>query len=61
MYKGAMDFLSDSCKPKKAYGTRWISHKLGAMKTCLVKWGIYIQHLESLAEDKWYKPKDRKI
>ena len=59
IYKGAMDFLSDSCKPKKASGTRWISHKLGAMKTCLDKWGIYIQHLESLAEDKPYKPKDR--
>ena len=28
------------------------------MKTCLDKWGIYIQHLESLAEDKLYKPKD---
>ena len=32
MYKGAMDFLSDSCKPKKASRTRWTSHKLGAMK-----------------------------
>ena len=58
MYKGAMNFLSDSCKPKKASETWWISHKLGAMKTCLDKWGIYIQHLESLAEDKSYKPKD---
>ena len=28
MYKGAMYFLSGSCKPKKASGTRWISHKL---------------------------------
>ena len=55
-----MDFLSDSCIPKKASGTRWLSHKLGAMKMCLDKWGIYIQHLESLAEDKPYKPKDRK-
>ena len=60
MYKGAMDFLSDSCKPKKASRTQWISHKLGAMKMCLDKWGIYIQHLESLAEDKLYKPKDCK-
>ena len=59
IYKGAMDFLSDSCKTKKASGTRWISHKLGARKTCLDKWGIYIQHLEGFAEDKSYKPKDR--
>ena len=59
MFKGAMDFLSDSYKPKKASGTRWISHKLGAIKTCLDKWGIYIQHLESIAEDKSYKLKDR--
>ena len=58
IYKGAMDFQSDSCKTKKASGTRWISHKLGARKTCLDKWGIYIQHLEGFAEDKSYKPKD---
>ena len=60
MYKGAMDFLSDSCKPKKVSRMQWILHKLGAMKTCLDKWRIYIQHLESLAEDKSYKPKDCK-
>ena len=52
MYRGAMDYLSDSCKPKKASGTRCISHKLGAMKTVLDKWGLYIQHLENLTEDK---------
>ena len=59
MYRGAMDYLSDSCKPKKASGTRWISHKLGAMKTVLDKLGLYIQHLENLTEDKSLKAKDR--
>ena len=59
IYRGATDYLSDNCKPKKASGTRWISHKLGAMKTVLDKWGLYIQHLENLTEDKSLKAKDR--
>lgn len=58
-YKDGMEFLEGGFKPKKASGTRWIAHKLAAMKTCLDKWGIYIQHLESLVQDKSYPTKDR--
>ena len=36
-------------KPYKSYGTRWIAHKVKAMKTVLNNYGIYIKHLESLA------------
>ena len=38
---------------------QWISHKLAAMKVLLDKYGIFIQHLEQMSEDKSYKPKDR--
>ena len=48
-----MVFDEAGIKPPKSSGTR-------AMKMCLDKWGIYIQHLESLAEDKKsLKAKDR--
>lgn len=59
LYKESMTFDEGGIKPPKASGTRWISHKLKAMKTCLDKWGIYIQHLESLCEDKTIKSQDR--
>ncbi|XP_065681529.1 zinc finger protein 862-like [Hydra vulgaris] len=49
--KDGMDTLDESCKPKKASGTRWISYKVNAMKSFLDKWGLYITHLEQLAED----------
>ena len=37
-------------KPYKSYGTRWIFHKLKAMETVLQNYGIFMQHLESLAQ-----------
>ena len=36
-------------KPYKSYGTRWIAHKVKAMKIVLNNYGIYINQLESLA------------
>lgn len=33
-----------------ANGTGWILRKLGAMKMCLDKWGLYIEHL---GHDNW--------
>lgn len=59
VFKGAMDYMDGSCKPKKASGTRWISHKLNAMKNILDKWGLYMTHLESLSQDKKVPSKDR--
>ena len=46
IFKGTMDYLEGGCKSKKASGTRWIAHKLNAMKMILDKWGLYIVHLE---------------
>ena len=48
-----------SVKPVKASGTRWISHKVNAMKLCLFKWGLYIEHLENMMNDKSVLAKDR--
>ena len=36
-------------KPAKANGTRWISHKFTSMNIFLKNYGIFITHLESLA------------
>ena len=36
-----------------------IAHKLAALEMIIDKYGIYISHLENLAEDKTYKPKER--
>ena len=54
-----MEFDEGGFRPKRANGTRWISHKLAVMKMCLDKWGIYIQHLENLCDDKTVPAKDR--
>ena len=40
-------------------GTRWIAHKIRALVVILDKYGIYIQHVENLAEDKSYSSEDR--
>ena len=57
MYAGVMNY-EGGVKPKKASGTRWITNKLEAMKICLDKWGLYIQHLEDHSKDKKVKSED---
>ena len=47
-----MEFYVGGVRPVKASGTHWISHKVNAMKLCLDKWGLYIQHLENMTNDK---------
>ena len=37
-------------KPYKSYGTRWIFHKMKAMEIVLNHYGVFIKHLESLAQ-----------
>ena len=36
-------------KPYKSYGTTWIAHKVKAIEIVLNNYGIYVKHLESLA------------
>ena len=40
-------------------GTRWIAHKVATLEVILDKYGIYLQHLENLAEDKSYSSDER--
>ena len=54
-----MEFDEGGVKPKKSSGSRWISHKLAAMKMCLDKWGVYIQHLETMTEDETITSKEK--
>ena len=37
-------------KPTKAYGTRWMDHKLQAMQIALDHYGPLIHHIESLSQ-----------
>ena len=59
LYQQSMEFDEGGVKPKKSSGSRWISHKLAAMKMCLDKWGIYIQHLETMTEHESITGKDK--
>ena len=56
---GAMEYHEGSVKPYKASGTRWITHKVKAMKIILMNWGVYIMHLENLTNDKSVPAGDR--
>ena len=38
-------------RPVRASGTRWVSHKVEAMKRVLSKFGAYTSHLVALSED----------
>ena len=40
------------------FGTRWISHKLAALQLLVDKFGVYLQHLQSMSEDKSFKSAD---
>ena len=45
-HKAPKGFHEGSVKPYKASGTRWITHKVKAMKITLMNWGVYIMHLD---------------
>ena len=51
-HKKVIVFDEDGNEPSKTSSIRSISHKLRAMKLCLDKWRLYIQHFETLCEDK---------
>ena len=46
-------------RPIRATGTRWVSHKLNAMKRILSNYGAYTNHLATLSEDTSVKVVDR--
>ena len=46
-----LSFDENGVKPVRASGTRWVSHKINAMKRVLLKFGAYTNLLVSLIED----------
>ena len=46
-------------RPIRATGTRWVSHKLNAMKRILSNYGAYTTHLTRLSEDTSVKAVDQ--
>lgn len=46
-------------KPIRASGSRWVSHKLNAMRCILSKYGAYTGHLSALSEYRSVKSTDR--
>ena len=57
--KGAMCLNDAGVKPVCASGSRWVVHKLNAMKRVLSKFGAYKNHLAALSEDPSVKSSDR--
>ena len=45
-------------KPMRASGSRWVSHKLNAIRRILSKYGAYTSHLAALSEDRSIKSTD---
>lgn len=46
-----MHFNGSGIRPIRSSGSRWVAHKLNAMKRVLSKYGAYTNHLASLSED----------
>ena len=58
-YTNIFEFEEGDVKPTRASGTRWISHKLEALKLLLDKYGIFIQHFHNMCAGETYKADDR--
>ena len=52
-------FEDSGIRPVRASGSRWVTHKLAAMKRVLSKFGAYTSHLIALSEDASVKAADR--
>ena len=59
IYSNSFEFIEGGYRPKKASGTRWIAHKTRALDIIIDKYGILMQHLESLSQDNSYPTKER--
>ena len=53
-----IQFDSSGVRPVRSSGSRWISHKLSAMKCVLSKFGGYTNHLATLSQDSSVRPCD---
>ena len=57
--KQCIEFDDAGIRPVRASGSRWVTHKLSAMKRILSKFGAYTSHLTTLSEDSSVKSADR--
>ncbi len=57
--KKCFDFDDAGVKPVRASGSRWVAHKLNAMKRVVSKFGAYTSHIAALSEDTSVKSVDQ--
>ena len=57
--KECLCFDDAGVKPVSASGSKWVAHKLNAMKRVLSKFGAYTGHLATLSEDSSVKAANR--
>ena len=57
--KDLYEFEQGGVKTLRSCGTRWIAHKMNAMRPLIEKFGLYMQHLEEMTADKSYKNDQR--
>ena len=57
--RDCMCFDDAGVKPVRASGSRWVAHKLSAMKRVISKFGAYTNHLAALSEDPSVRSADR--
>ena len=46
-------------RPLRAHGTRFVSHKIEALGRMIDRYGVYMNHLVSLTEDRTVKATDK--
>ena len=57
--KECLSFDDAGIKPVRASGSRWVAHKLNAMKQIVSRFGAYTNHIAALSEDRSVKSADR--
>ena len=57
--KKCIEFDDKGTRPIRASGSRWVMHKLSAVKRVVSKFGAYTNHLTTLSKDSSVKPADR--
>ena len=57
--KQCLLFDGNGIRPVRASGSRWVTHKVNAMKCVLSKFGAYVAHLSALSKDGSVKSSDQ--
>ena len=58
MIKKTMEFHDSGVKPVRSSGTRWIAHKVSAMKQIVDKYGVYMCNIWNMLQDTSYRAKE---